>query len=72
LLALALGELRDDGFDLALTGFDGVELDVLFGAAAEPQAPDGFKDYDENIETEHQCPKCGYKWSGGKPGAADA
>ncbi|MFZ2488272.1 MAG: hypothetical protein WAZ19_09125, partial [Anaerolineae bacterium] len=21
---------------------------------------------DENIETEHQCPKCGYQWSGGK------
>lgn len=29
-------------------------------------APDNFAEYDENITTEHQCPKCGYKWSGGK------
>lgn len=28
--------------------------------------PDSFQEYDENIDTEHQCPKCGYKWSGGK------
>ena len=32
----------------------------------EPTAPDGFKEYDENISTEHTCPKCGYKWSGGE------
>jgi hypothetical protein len=32
----------------------------------EPQAPDDFGSIDENIETEHECPKCGYKWSGGK------
>ena len=29
---------------------------------AEP--PDEFGAYDEDIETEHQCPKCGYVWSG--------
>lgn len=28
--------------------------------------PDDFKEYDENIDTEHECPKCGYKWSSGK------
>jgi len=28
--------------------------------------PDGFKEVDENIETEHTCPKCGFQWSGGK------
>jgi ParB-like chromosome segregation protein Spo0J len=28
--------------------------------------PDDFKEVDENIATEHQCPKCGYQWSGGK------
>ncbi len=34
---------------------------------AEGQAmPDDFKEVDENIETEHACPKCGYRWSGGE------
>jgi hypothetical protein len=32
----------------------------------ESKPPEDFKEYDEDIETEHTCPKCGYKWSGGK------
>ena len=32
----------------------------------QPDAPDEFATVDENIETEHTCPKCGYEWSGGK------
>ncbi len=35
LLRLELGELKELGFDLALTGFDGVELDVLFNVGSE-------------------------------------
>lgn len=30
------------------------------------ESPEDFKEYGEDIETEHCCPKCGYKWSGGK------
>lgn len=30
------------------------------------EPPEDFKELDEDIETEHACPKCGYKWSGGK------
>ena len=30
------------------------------------EPPEEFKTVDENIATEHQCPKCGYQWSGGK------
>ena len=30
------------------------------------EPPEEFKAVDENIATEHQCPKCGYQWSGGK------
>ena len=33
--------------------------------AEEPAAPEDFPEVDENVETEHQCPKCGYRWSGG-------
>lgn len=64
LLRLELGELRDDGFDLSLTGFDTPELDKLF--ADDPTGPSDFPGFDENIETEHTCPSCGYKFSGGK------
>jgi len=34
------------------------------GADIDP--PDDFPEVDEDIEVEHECPKCGYKWSGGK------
>lgn len=32
----------------------------------EKEAPEDFGSIDEDIETEHECPKCGYQWSGGK------
>jgi len=41
LLGLELAELTDAGFDLALTGFDDVELDTMFGA---PSATDSDGD----------------------------
>ena len=31
-----------------------------------PEPPDEFPEIDEGIEVDHECPKCGYKWSGGK------
>ena len=34
------------------------------------EPPEEFKAVDENIATEHQCPKCGYQWSG-KSGIAE-
>lgn len=40
LLRLELGALREDGFDLALTGFDAGELAGLFGDAAGLTDPD--------------------------------
>jgi hypothetical protein len=64
LLRTELMDLRDVGFDLGLTGFGEVEIAGLF--PTDPQAPDGFDSYDEDIETEHECPKCGYVFSGGK------
>lgn len=69
LLRLELGELRDhEGFDLSLIGFDLPDLSKLF-----PQAPEDFQSYDETITVEHVCPKCGYRFSGGKvePAAAE-
>jgi len=37
----------------------------LASALADVEPPDEFPDVDENLPTEHQCPECGYKWSGG-------
>lgn len=30
----------------------------------EAQAPDEFPEYDDDIDTDYCCPKCGYEWSG--------
>jgi ParB-like chromosome segregation protein Spo0J len=57
-------ELDTGDFDMDLTGFDVAALEELMTAAPPAESPDSFPEVDENIETEHQCPKCGYKWSG--------
>lgn len=36
------------------------------GIPEESQSPTEFNEYDEMLDTDHECPKCGYKWSGGK------
>lgn len=33
---------------------------------AEQEPPESFQTVDENLPTEHECPKCHYKWSGGR------
>lgn len=62
LLGLELADLRALGAPLDLTGFDAASVELL---VAGPKSPDDFGEYDESIETEHECPKCGFKWSGG-------
>jgi ParB-like chromosome segregation protein Spo0J len=41
LLGLELAELTEAGFDLALTGFEDVELDTMFGAPSETDSDAG-------------------------------
>jgi ParB-like chromosome segregation protein Spo0J len=63
LLGLELEDLKDLEFDLGFTGFAEEEIaKYLNGSTAA--APDGFSEFDESIETEHQCPRCAYRWSG--------
>jgi len=65
-LAQTLAALAIDDAALAeATGFDASEVEQML-QATEPTAPSEFATVDESIETEHQCPKCGYQWSGGK------
>jgi ParB-like chromosome segregation protein Spo0J len=61
ILKMELDALQKAGFDLGIIGFDEAELaDFMF----EDPPPKDFKEFDENIDTEHRCPKCGYEWSG--------
>jgi len=61
-LNAVLKSLQDEGVDLIDLGYSPEELKI----EAEKEAPQEFAEVDENIETEHQCPKCSYKWSGGQ------
>ena len=53
----AIGSAEDLGFS---------ESEIAALIVEEPEPPDDFPEIDEDIDTEHECPKCGYKWSGGK------
>jgi ParB-like chromosome segregation protein Spo0J len=67
-LASTLQALREEEVDLADMGFTDDDVAALIGEAGkdvdEITPPEDFKSVDESIETEHCCPKCGYKWSG--------
>ena len=68
-LAALLQELsQDDPLALLGTGFDTSALQALITATHDSTsvtAPEAFPAYDENIATEHTCPRCGFEWSGG-------
>ena len=75
LLKLEFEDLTLAGYDLGLTAFTAAEMGDVFledtaspgsnsNAGAERSAPDTFAEFDESIATEHQCPKCGYRFSG--------
>ena len=52
-----LEEVNTGEEDMDMTGFDEVEIEMLM-----TQHHTDEKEYDENIDTEHECPKCGYVW----------
>ena len=57
-----LVDLEEQGRLLG-TGFDSDDLKSII-SRVDGRAPESFKEYTENIETEYQCPKCKYEWSG--------
>ena len=61
-LTEVLKSLQDADVNLEQLGFTSDDVKI----EAEKIAPEEFAEVGENIETEHQCPKCGYKWSGGQ------
>jgi len=51
-----------DDFSAESLGFDESEIDDLL-EPEDMEIPDSFDEVDdEEIETEHQCPECGYEW----------
>ncbi len=63
-LSALLGEVQELTPDM----FGELRFDVLaaeFPMPEEVVAPESFPEVGEDLETEHTCPKCGYKWSGG-------
>lgn len=65
MLGLEVRDLANLEFDLSLLGFDQAELDEMINGLPD-ETPEDFAEVDESIETEHECPKCGYRFSGGK------
>lgn len=60
LLNVEVSDLQKLGFDVSLMGFSAEEIAKMVADGR----PDDFRAVGEDIETEHQCPKCGYVWSG--------
>lgn len=50
------------------TGYSENDVQRMIGAEVadrgEPVAPDEFPSYDSDLDTQYQCPKCAYEWSG--------
>ena len=65
MLEIELINLEQEKFNIELLGFDLDELSKLFKTDNTLDAPSEFDEDDDNIETDKQCPKCGYTWSGG-------
>lgn len=63
LLNLELSELKIDNFDIPLIGFTDNEIQEINNSLALTPI-DEFKEYDEDIETQYECPKCKFEWSG--------
>lgn len=57
--------MSDGQFDQLLSTVElpGIDIDKLMADAIPPE---DFTEVDETVKTEHECPSCGYKWSGGK------
>ena len=61
LLRVGIEQLKLADYDTGLLGFGAKQL-VQFETV--PMPPAEFQEFGENIAVEHECPKCGYRWSG--------
>jgi len=65
LLQEEIVSLNLEDFDLSVLGFDDSELsNFIDPEQLDREAPEEFSEVDDDIETDHRCPSCGYEWSG--------
>lgn len=59
------GKLEEEVAALEIKGVDFSGLKFSFGESfgGGEDAPDEFKEYGEETETAHKCPRCGYEWN---------
>lgn len=58
-----IAELLQDLPSLEGTGYDDEALRDLLKKTSGGFSSGEFKEYSEDIETDHECPRCGYTWS---------
>jgi ParB-like chromosome segregation protein Spo0J len=63
MLAEELRSLTEDGFDLSLAGFENLPAEAPKFESSSDKPIEDFPSFDEDIDTAHTCPKCGYAWS---------
>lgn len=58
-------KLKEECAQLSIEGQDFPELNFTFDDFTPPsdESPEGFKEYGEETETAHVCPRCGYEWN---------
>jgi ParB-like chromosome segregation protein Spo0J len=58
--------LNLEDFDLSLLGWSDDDIAGMLDPEGidDAEAPDEFAEVDDDIETDHRCPSCGYEWSG--------
>jgi hypothetical protein len=61
LVRMETRRLEADGYSLELLGFGKAEL-VAFQTVPGP--PSAFQQYGEDIHVDHECPRCGFQFSG--------
>jgi len=63
MLALELGEIKDLGFDLDLTGFEAGEIAALTFEDKDHYPDSSSQEIDvDDYKMGHQCPKCGFEF----------
>lgn len=61
MLRQEIADLRGGDYPIELLGFSEHQLEQF---ETEPAAPQEFQQFGEDIDTEHECPSCHYRWSG--------
>jgi ParB-like chromosome segregation protein Spo0J len=63
-LQVLLEEIQANSPDAAtMTGYTEEDIKRLLNEMGFDKIPDEIQTFDENMETEHTCPKCGYRYS---------